>query len=108
MSNKEINPSTLLLFTDSVREIGIVRVPDHPTYIEGSNPITLYCSGAGNPLPSYVWYNDGKVVSSSPVHTINDVITGNSGNYTCTTANLINGVSNSESLSTTIIIGIRV
>lgn len=94
-------------FTDSVREINIVRVPDQPIYIEGSDPVTLHCTAAGNPLPSYTWYKEGNdtVVSNSSTLVISDVIVENSGNYRCMTKNMINGVLCNESATTNIMIG---
>ena len=95
------------MFSDSVRETFIYISPTRPSFIEGSDPITLSCSAAGNPTPNFTWYREGNdtVLSNAKDYVISDVIIENGGNYICVTMNIIDGVLYNDSLTVNVVIG---
>ncbi|XP_052062653.1 cell adhesion molecule 2-like [Mytilus californianus] len=91
----------------SVRETVVTPNPDQPSYIEGSDPITLTCWGAGNPIPTYTWYKEANdtILSNTSAYVINDVTVENSGNYICVIENMVDGIMYNDSSDFNIIIG---
>ncbi|XP_071175400.1 cell adhesion molecule 3-like isoform X2 [Mytilus edulis] len=89
------------------REPVITTSPDQPSYIEGSDPITLTCWGAGNPIPKYTWYREANdtILSNTSSYVINDVIVENGGEYICVIENMVDGRLFNDSSAINIIIG---
>ena len=82
---------------DKVRNIGITKSPDVPSYAEGATSITLECSADGNPAPDFTWHKDSDmnttlVTGKTFTLSQNDVIVNNTGNYVCVGHNIINGI----------------
>ncbi|XP_071175399.1 cell adhesion molecule CEACAM1-like isoform X1 [Mytilus edulis] len=88
------------------REPVITTSPDQPSYIEGSDPITLTCWGAGNPIPKYTWYREANdtILSNTSSYVINDVIVENGGEYICVIENMVDGRLFNDSSAINIII----
>ncbi|XP_076109506.1 uncharacterized protein LOC143078528 [Mytilus galloprovincialis] len=85
--------TSILSVLYSAREPVITTSPDQPSYIEGSDPITLTCWGAGNPIPKYTWYREANdtILSNTSSYVINDVIVENGGEYICVIENMVDG-----------------
>ncbi|XP_063416749.1 mucin-3B-like [Mytilus trossulus] len=85
--------TSILSVLYSAREPVIITSPDQPSYIEGSDPITLTCWGAGNPIPTYTWYREANttILSTTSSYVINDVTVENGGTYICVIENMVDG-----------------
>ena len=92
----ESQPDNLVVYY-KVRNIGITKSPDVPSYAEGAMPITLECSADGNPAPDFTWHKDSDMnttLATGKTFTLsqNDIIVNNTGNYVCVGHNIINGI----------------
>lgn len=70
--------------------------------------ITLTCEGDGNPQPTYKWFrqeNRRRIISSTNLYIIEDVIQNNSGVYICEAYNTIDDVEYNSNFSVEIDIG---
>ena len=52
----------------------------------------MNCEAHGDPLPSYTWLHNGKIISDSSVYINSDVTTEDAGIYTCIAANVPEGI----------------
>ena len=50
---------------------------------------TIICSTEGNPAVSYRWVKNGKVISSAPTLTFNNINLGDDGFYKCIVENAV-------------------
>ncbi|CAG2232533.1 unnamed protein product [Mytilus edulis] len=99
--------TSILSVLYSAREPVITTSPDQPSYIEGSDPITLTCWGAGNPIPKYTWYREANdtILSNTSSYVINDVTVENGGKYVCVIENMVDGRLFNDSSAFNILIG---
>ncbi|XP_076105873.1 uncharacterized protein LOC143074208 [Mytilus galloprovincialis] len=79
----------------TVRHVNITKQPNQAKYDKKTSTITLTCKGDGNPEPTYKWFrqeNTRKMISSTNLFIIYDVIQNNSGGYICQAYNTIDNV----------------
>ncbi|CAG2201837.1 unnamed protein product [Mytilus edulis] len=89
-----MHESLLLHYTDAVLMPTIVKHPNKTGYLVGlDTSISLNCTTDGNPKPTYLWFKDNQIeaISTRETFTISNVITTNSGIYTCIVSNTFKG-----------------
>ncbi|VDI17039.1 Hypothetical predicted protein [Mytilus galloprovincialis] len=79
----------------TVREPYITKQPNQEQYDKKTPLITLTCKGDGNPQPTYKWFrqeNRRRILSSTNLYIIEDVVQNNSGVYICEVYNTIDEI----------------
>lgn len=84
-----------LFLTETTIQIppAFTRKPSVNIFTSLFNPVTLYCSATGQPVPRITWYKDGAVIPDAPIRTgtndylIKEITLADRGNYHCLAEN---------------------
>ncbi|XP_071181282.1 basal cell adhesion molecule-like [Mytilus edulis] len=85
-----------------VRHINITKQPNKVQYDKNTPTINLTCKGDGNPRPHYKWFrqeNTRRILSSTYLYIIEDVVQNNSDVYICEVYSTIDDIEYNENFS---------
>lgn len=84
-----------LLLTETTIQIppAFTEKPSVNIFTSLFDPVTLYCSATGQPVPRITWYKDGAVIPDAPIkigtnnYLIKEITLADRGNYHCLAEN---------------------